>query len=832
MMLVRARLLAGCVLAVCIGALASPAFAADSTLVLVREAATIAGAPDRDPPAPRFGTPPESVDPPPDVPSIASAQAAITNIEGWIAWGWRAGAISIVHGLAGEETRAAVERAGTEVIAGCASAMETIDALIANLDREANAADNRDAAAVLHARRVTLPLRAARAMVWVAAARGTDDPSTRRLLGQSAELAGTVGTEHADGALERAVMLAHAAMVANAPDGLEAALGEAARAMELEDAAPSGATVLELDLLRARLAWMRHENALAGTALNNLITRSKQPDGTLDFGALVVARGTQARMVLDEGLHSRSAAVRARAISGATEIVRGVINADGTSERNSARRRGAASEALSGIAARLTEQDTWPGLVLAAATERTLSRPGADIPATARSLEAWLATSAGVDDPDADEVRLQLARAYAAIGDAPSSAKAALLAAAWVESHPTDDRAGATLALACAAGVQAQASGRLDLDRVRVLLEQVHRAPFDVPNRDQWRLTLAGVMARDLATLGPKDAITRADELVAISRTMSDEQAARAAATTAGKSAVFLAARIENEWDAWNGAGVLPDDVRRVVDSAALELDARGLTDEGHITRAEGLVVIDRFADAQVAVAGLDTARIDVLGILARAAAMRGDTDGARTNLRAIVAQNPGAARNTAAWIAGKAWRELGAYEHSLPEDVGDDSRAAELARALVVAAEFIPEGDTAAPEVRRRAGIASSVAGSWADAAGFLEPVWQANPSDVAVALALADARKGQGDAEGAFALLYDIATAKESARQLDRAYFRAWVRMLELLQAQNIDGSRTGQIQRELERLMGLPEFRAQTDLWNHAITMAKAAGVAIPE
>jgi len=806
---------------------------ADSTLVMVREGAELAGRPGAGLPIGRFGAPPEPIGPGPRNPTVIDAQRAISEIEAWIAWAWRAGALAMVHGVAAEDTRAAVDEAGKQVLTGCAHAMEMIDTLTANLDREANAADDRDAAAVIHARRVTVPVRAARAMIWIAESRGPDDPSTPRLLALAAGLAGTVDVNRADAALERAVMLAHAAKAAGAAEGLDAALGEADRALGLGDAAPSGATLIELDLLRARLAWLRRENDRAAMFLDALVERTTDPDGARDFGAIMIAQSARARMVLDEGLRSRSPAVRAKAASSAAEIVRSGLDTEKTTEPSPARRRAGVNESLCGIGARLGPQDTWPGAVVGAVTERTLSVPGADIPGTVARLDAWIAHPTSADDPNADEVRLQLARALAMIGDAESAARAAQLASEWVASHESDDRAGPVLALACAAGIEANAAGVMDAARVRVMLERVHEAPFEVPNRDRWRVALAGMAAQDLATLGPRDAIARVEELVTVSRSMDSSRDAQDAAIIAGRSAVFVGARFEHEWDAWAEAGVTGEDVRRVTDSAGAELEARGAGDDARVTRGEGMLVVGAFEEAEHGVDGIEgmETRADALSVLARAGAMRGDGDVALARFGALAGVDAQVALGAAGWVASRAWREIAPEAGMLPEDVRDTERVARLARALAVSASFLG-GEAAPVEVLRRAGIASVLACSYAEAAPMLEIAWRANPGDVDVALALADARRGTGDDAGAFSLVYDIATSRESARRFDRAYFRAWVRMVELLGSQNTDGSRSDQIRRETMRLLAMPELRGYQDLRDRTGALARAAGVDVPD
>jgi hypothetical protein len=197
--------------------------------------------------------------------------------------------------------------------------------------------------------------------------------------------------------------------------------------------------------------------------------------------------------------------------------------------------------------------------------------------------------------------------------------------------------------------------------------------------------------------------------------------------------------------------------------------------------------------------------------VVVRAMALRGDAAGARAMLEPM-RDAPGATdRHTAGWIAQAAWAWIGPYEDSLPELVPADARASAMAVALILAAEF----DPTRAEAGRRAGIAASLAGMHAEADRLLTPARRAGPKDSLVGLALAEAMIGLRDDAGAFAILREIATAGENARRYDRAYFRAWARMVQILDRQNADGSRTDAITREVFRIRRAPDLAAYPDL-----------------
>jgi hypothetical protein len=68
-----------------------------------------------------------------------------------------------------------------------------------------------------------------------------------------------------------------------------------------------------------------------------------------------------------------------------------------------------------------------------------------------------------------------------------------------------------------------------------------------------------------------------------------------------------------------------------------------------------------------------------------------------------------------------------------------------------------------------------------------------------------LGEARLALGDASGAFAAFRTIISASDDEES--PAVWRSWTRMIEILGAQNTDGSRSAEILRQIARLRGLP-------------------------
>lgn len=90
-----------------------------------------------------------------------------------------------------------------------------------------------------------------------------------------------------------------------------------------------------------------------------------------------------------------------------------------------------------------------------------------------------------------------------------------------------------------------------------------------------------------------------------------------------------------------------------------------------------------------------------------------------------------------------------------------------------------------------------------------------------------LAEARFAAGDHESAFAIYRDLVSAAQSAGRYDATFWSGWSRLLQILAARNEDGSRTGSIRREINRLRRLDEnlggepFRSRIEAIESEIT-----------
>ena len=742
-----------------------------------------------------------------DLPSTAGEIASLNlAIEQRIAEGWMNGAMSVAHGLAAAETIDAIEALSRDILDMCVRSMRATDALVSTLDAMGNATDDHAIAQLVAERRTAVPLRAARAAFWSAACRDASDPGTGALLAQAASIAASVDANAPAGRLERALLFAQVALAAGELNAAERAMLEATDASGAPGLESSKGASVELFTVSARIAAAAGDARTAKERLESLRSNGVLDDGTRDFASVALAAQVLARITLDASTGARSGAVRLRASQEAAQTIGALIDVPDTSTGDVRVRRAAAYAAARGLAARLSDPEAWPGLSVAATAEHGGLSHDIEAPAMIDWLTRWLGQPAAAQDPFVDDVRLQLARALAATEDASNAARAASLASRFARERAEDDRAGAALALACAAALAAERGAAMEPGEVLALLRTADEATFEVPLRDRWRLALIARM-RDSSP----DALTEASVAMLKSRAeiasrMTTPESARDASTLlTGEARAMLRGRaIEKDSPASAAA-------RRVVEFAAGVGDAGGAA----LTDAEIAMALGEFARAEAIISSV-ASTVGSAEVLCRAVALQGDLERART----MIADAGEDALVWARWIDKSAWVRIAPYADLLPEDVPTALSLAPLARALVLSAEV----DAQNVAVMERAGVALGLAGVHAEAEQMLEAVQTHTNATTTADLALVDARIGVGDDAGAFAIAREIASAREAARNYDRQYFRAWLRMLQILDRRNADGSRTDSITREAYRLVRAPELGLFADLRRHLEAIAK--------
>lgn len=743
-----------------------------------------------------------------DLPKTAEAIASLNlAIEQRIAEAWTNGALSVAHGLAAPETVDSIETHARHILDMCVRSMRATDALVSTLDATGDATDDGRVAQLVAERRTSVPLRAARAAFWSAACRDAADPGIGALLGHAASIAAGTQTNAPAGRLERALLFAQVALAARELDAAERAVREAMDVGRAPGLDPSEGAILELLTVGARVAAATGDTTTAKERLESLRSVGASDDGFRDFASVALAAQVLARITIDAGTDARSSAVRLRAGQEAAQTLGSLIDVASSSTGDVRLRRASAYAAARGLAARLADPETWPGLGVAAIAEHRGQSPDIDARGMIDWMTRWLAQPASAQDPFADDVRLQLARLLAATDDAGDAARAASLASRFAQDRAMDDRAGAALALACAAALAAERGAAMEPGDVVALLRTADAAPFEVPHRDRWRLALIDRMRDPSADALSDAAVTALALRTEIASRMSDPDVARQASKllTGEARGMVRGAALQKDSPAVVAAGLVVVFARRVGDA-----EGAALTD------AEIAMALGQFARAEAIIAAIETPGGAASELLGRAVALQGDTERART----LLAGAGGDAIVQARWIGRSAWARAAPYADMLPEDVPASGSLDALARALMLAAEVDAQSAAAA----ERAGVALGLAGMHAEAARMLEAARTLTAASSAADLALVDARIGVGDDAGAFAVAREIASAREAARTYDRQYFRAWLRMLQILDRRNTDGSRTDSIAREVFRLTRTPELGSFDDLRKHLGAIAK--------
>lgn len=159
----------------------------------------------------------------------------------------------------------------------------------------------------------------------------------------------------------------------------------------------------------------------------------------------------------------------------------------------------------------------------------------------------------------------------------------------------------------------------------------------------------------------------------------------------------------------------------------------------------------------------------------------------------------------------------------------GADQRTLALVMQWAVA-----QGDRwSAPEAALRRGLGWLIA-MQDPLAPALTRAWAAHPGGDAATkrerLVLAsEAMLSAGDDAGAFALLREVVEAVPPESRRERTYWHASVRIVEILQRQNQNGSRTPTIMREIQRLRLQPTWGSFADCTSAIERIASALGMA---
>lgn len=796
--------------------------ASGGSLALVEEAALAADAP--------ANAPHDALDP----------MALLGAVESAIARGDDAGAPLCVVGVCGGTVRDEVRAAARDVLTLVAESMRTIDRGATPDD-----ADER-AERLAIARESVLPLRAARAALWMA---GTATPEQRLAWARRAEaLAADADAVTAWAMGERGLILGLARAIAGEGDEALASFAEAREAWSADENAPPHGAALELNLgIALALATSQSENAgveAARSQLERVATRTPfvTTQNQRDWALALLAASVSDRINFARAGNDPSE--RLRAVELAALRAPSLINARNTTEPDPGVRRRDVYERLRWLIdeARLPEASVvrLPGVGVAAVAA------GAEIHDQAARRAAIDLLERALDADDADGARddanvlYELGR-VSAPGTAGERSRGAEALLRFADLAPTDDRTPTALALACAA-----ASG-LPGAEGEALYTRCLRAAIgtpgasSVPRIDTWRLELARVLlSRDAdAEISTRwGAMLEASE--ALRSVEGDERRDDAARTLVR---TWLAAIDEVR----PGAGAIDDTGHEWRERVAVAARAEG----EHVVSA-----LDGAGDASIA-----SIRAGAHCLIAEAALELGDPKGAAEHAAKTAGADVGPeirARAEATLFAASA--ALGhapeAFAHLDTASALDQPRAINtLRRAEHRAWSAVELGTDAFPEPNPAPALAQAAdilarAIAWRDAHDLRIDA----PTRERAARALVHARRAEdalrvlgpadnapvemlllrGEAQllanqdaAAFDAFRRVAVALDPDRTSTRPYWHAWARMLEILQRRNPDGARSPDIRREIRRLRTLESWGRFDDCAERIEAVGRAVG-----
>ncbi len=796
----------------------------------VPEALTAIGKPPRDPSAIL-----SAIDAKKSTPT--SCATVIGAVEAWADWGERiAGSQTTLVGLPGPDHVQGARIAARSTAALAAVARAMIDTTIDQTDRAApmggSPEQDEELLPLLHARQVTLPLRAARAAAVLSASEVRAE--SRTALARSAlALARAAEPVSAWAEAERSLIIGHAALAGgSAAESLEA-FAAARRAVSAKGLPTQLAAQVNVEAaLGSALALARERGPLtAQDALLSSLTRPPFIDAD--------SRSEPAPSLLGAQTHLRIARLLA------------------ASTNDESRRRAALQRAFDRFAELLShpprgvEATVWrshvyeslaPGLeaedadgtlapVAAMARVRGISSDPAHREESLRILRAIIARSNLQPRSVEADARLELAILSAQSDRTSALEESVALFTDFAERFADDSRAPTAIALACAAADRLVRADPSKAELYLATLRHASTSELAVPAQDAWRLALARFRSLAAESQPPTldgvraaaESAREADVVTSMVRDPRTLYEARVLAVRAW-SAALIALQSNPALDP-------PSELDSQALGSALSRAALA-TAQGVGTEASPTdIILVQIAIALSKLAqGADFASTSAAlqsGVHAwsrdpglRALAARGARGLLLASLRA--GQPPtalAAARSLNDLEPQEGDRLVRLYaEHDWktiePMTIGPVDRAprqggAPMGIERAVASLLVaPDLDSATPADRMRRAWALLVLGAVEEAAPDFRLVLEAEPGWRSARLGLGEALLAAGDDAGAFAQFRDLAAALEAAAERSADYFHAWTRMLEILARQNKDGARTQTIQRECKRLLLTPE------------------------
>ncbi len=386
--------------------------------------------------------------------------------------------------------------------------------------------------------------------------------------------------------------------------------------------------------------------------------------------------------------------------------------------------------------------------------------------------------------PWRDDIALALARLLAQ-GDGAERCEAAGVLLDMVERSPGHGRAGEAVALACATS-----EGCADDALFMRALGAAHASDAEMAGRGVLRLRYAqelGERGRFGEAFGVLDAIGDDVEAGEVARVRAGLALARYRSSGDVADAHAVVAQCEALRDAAGGDTPVWCEVALAEGSLATG-DAAGAVSaaERAVEALEG--------DASERGGAL---RVEALGVLVRGLVELGRYAEAEAALaRLAQADERGGGAAVAAAIEREAWGEVEPHVGAFAGDrVGVVTRGGPVERLRIVLDWARGRGDAALERgVAYRLAYAELLGG---DAQGAAERMRTAQ--SVGGLLLLGEAQLASGDDAGAFATLSRLAQSL-NAGDHGEAYWHAWTRVLEVLDGQNADGSRSATIRRRL--------------------------------
>lgn len=768
------------------------------------------------------------------LPDDAGPDKLIGAIESSVQAAADAGAETVLLGVPSREQRSATAHAAALVLVLSRQAMRRIDAL---LSRPGPQTDETRRLAI--ARETIIPLRAARACLWLGAC--AEGQARADWAARAVAIADETGPATIWAVAERAVVLGLADVMLDEPEKALESLSEARATLHDNPALRESRWLdVEANLATVLATGEARSSDAAYKILDRLEDEPpfKRADGLHAWALALLSADVAHRVGLMHASTNDDPSERTRLVERSVLRYAALLDVrDSTQTDRAARRRDVDERLRRIIAATDVDPTSLPAIAAAAVAAGADEADPAERARAVAMLNQTIKSVPLGHDAFAPDLFFQLGRLEAASDDPQDAARAAEALLRFAALAPTDARTPSALAAACAAalkGPDAPDARTLSLKALRAAVA----SPVAVPHADAWRLQLARLLSEQMEGQPVESRWPALLEASGALHTVQGQEQRVSAANALASMWLEAIDRVSDEvltreWKERVATGALSEaDAARSLLADASSARANEARAGAALLAAESHLVLDQPKRAleDLSRDAFTTSNAALGGRLARARFLTlialGRTDDAFGALDDLAAIDRAQALVALAQIERQATESVETSVQGFPPPTPGPG--------VGVAADILAHGvawrranDAPVSEALRLAAARTLLFAGHAAAGADLLTADKERPPSADQLLVLGEAYLAEHEEAAAFDAFRRVVVALEPSQTDDRAYWHAWTRMLEILQRRNPEGARSADIRREVARLRTLDSWKSFPDCKARIEAVARAVG-----